>query len=421
MEFAAGARLEVRINASDVGKRVTVRSVAEAAAPGAVFTDTVGILTSWDDGVLLVTRRDGTRVRLAEDAVVAAKTVPAAPARRRGPAADFAELAGVQERGWQAVERESLGGWLLRASLVDGARGGGGTQGVDGTRGGGGAAAGFTRRANSVLPLGDPGMPLAQALDQVREWYGARGLPAYAQLATGAGDTQEVLAAQLEEHGWRREVSALVMVGALAPLAELGPEPTGSLAVAAPVAEGPEAVHAGVRLGRTPDEAWLRRYNRAAGARPGGVPPGVLAVLASGPSPWFARIDGTGGDARGGDAAGGDAGGGDAGGDGDSGRRDFVHTDKGESGNAGVPDAIGRCVVDGRWAGFAAVEVAPERRRRGLAQRVMGALARTALAEGASAAWLQVERDNEAAVALYTRLGFTVHHHYHHYRAPEAA
>ncbi|SCE05210.1 hypothetical protein GA0115252_12887 [Streptomyces sp. DfronAA-171] len=185
------------------------------------------------------------------------------------------------------MEREALGGWLLRASVVDGA--------------------GFTRRANSVLPLGDPGMPLARALDRVRGWYAARGLPAYAQLATGAGDTQEVLAAALEEHGWRREVSALVMVGALAPLAELGPEPTGPLAVAAPVAEGPEAVDPGVRLGRTPDEAWLRRYNRAAGAEPGGVPPGVLAVLASGPSPWFARIDGAGDDATPVGAAGVDA------------------------------------------------------------------------------------------------------------------
>ncbi|WP_037869267.1 hypothetical protein, partial [Streptomyces sp. SPB074] len=173
MEFAAGARLEVRISASDVGKRVTVRSVAEEAAPGAAFTDTVGILTSWDEDVLLVTRRDGTRVRLAREAVVAAKTVPAAPARRRGPAADYAELARIQERGWRAAEREELGGWLLRASVVDGA--------------------GFTRRANSVLPLGDPGVPLPEALGRVREWYAARGLPAYAQLATGAGDTQEVL------------------------------------------------------------------------------------------------------------------------------------------------------------------------------------------------------------------------------------
>ncbi|NJQ00995.1 GNAT family N-acetyltransferase [Streptomyces sp. PLAI1-29] len=85
-----------------------------------------------------------------------------------------------------------------------------------------------------------------------------------------------------------------------------------------------------------------------------------------------------------------------------------------------MPAAVGRCVVDGRWAGFSAVETAPELRRRGLASRVMAALADRALAEGASAAYLQVETDNEAARALYGRLGFTVHHRYHHWRAPGA-
>lgn len=83
------------------------------------------------------------------------------------------------------------------------------------------------------------------------------------------------------------------------------------------------------------------------------------------------------------------------------------------------PAAIGRCVVDGRWAGFAAVEVDPARRRQGLATEVMAALARRALDEGASAAWLQVEDDNAAARALYADLGFAPHHAYHHYRAPE--
>ncbi|WP_181806795.1 GNAT family N-acetyltransferase, partial [Streptomyces shenzhenensis] len=84
------------------------------------------------------------------------------------------------------------------------------------------------------------------------------------------------------------------------------------------------------------------------------------------------------------------------------------------------PAAIGRLVVDGRWAGFAAVEVDPGLRRRGLATEVMAALARRALEEGASAAWLQVETGNEGARALYRRLGFAAHHTYHHYRAPEA-
>ena len=81
-----------------------------------------------------------------------------------------------------------------------------------------------------------------------------------------------------------------------------------------------------------------------------------------------------------------------------------------------MPAAIGRCVVDGRWAGFMAVEVAPGARRQGLATAVMAALAGRALAEGASAAWLQVESDNTAARAMYAGMGFDVHHACHHYR-----
>ena len=41
---------------------------------------------------------------------------------------------------WQAPEQERLGDWLLRA------------------------AEGFTGRANSALPLGDPGSPLPEAV-----------------------------------------------------------------------------------------------------------------------------------------------------------------------------------------------------------------------------------------------------------------
>lgn len=86
---------------------------------------------------------------------------------------------------------------------------------------------------------------------------------------------------------------------------------------------------------------------------------------------------------------------------------------------ASAPGVIGRVAVDGAWALFGAVEVAPEMRRRGLARSVMGALARRAYAEGAVAAHLQVEADNVAARALYDRLGFLDHSGYH-YRRPAA-
>lgn len=326
-----GGRLEVRITPADVGKRVSARRRPEGDGAGAEFTDTVGVLTSWNDGVVSITRKSGESVHIVESSLVAGKVVPAAPARRRGPAASFRELAAVTARAWQPVESEPLGEWRLRA------------------------AGGFTRRANSALPLGDPGMPLGEAFGRVERWYEERGLPAYIQTATGAEGTQETLCAELERHGWRREVTAEVRIAALAPVGDLDADVTA------------------VRLTREPDEAWLSRYQRF--STPG---PHVLRVLGSGPAVWFATVAGE---------AGGEA-----------------------------PAAIGRCVVDGRWAGFMAVEVAPEHRRRGLATSVMAALARRALDEGASAAWLQVEEDNEGARALYDGMGFAAHHRYHHFR-----
>jgi ribosomal protein S18 acetylase RimI-like enzyme len=331
VEISATGRLEVRITAADVGKRVSTRRWSEPGTPGEKFTDTVGVLTSWDNGVLTITRKNGETVRIPESSLVAGKIVPAAPARRRGPAAAYEELAHVSARAWRPVESEPLGEWELRA------------------------ASGFTRRANSVLPIGDPGLPLDGALDAVRRWYGDRGLAAYIQTATGAEGTQELLCAELERRGWVREVTAELWIGALAPVADR--------------VVGDEVV-----LSREADQAWLARYQRK------GVSEVALKVLGSGPSVWFATVPG--------------------------------------ASEGAAPAAIGRCVVDGRWASFSAVEVDPEQRRRGLATTVMAALAGRALDEGASAAWLQVESDNAGARALYAGMGFAAHHAYHHYREP---
>ncbi|MFB8399121.1 GNAT family N-acetyltransferase [Streptomyces yangpuensis] len=326
MEITAGGLLEVRITPADVGKRVSVRRVETGLSGSPEFTDTVGVLTSWDQGVLLITKKNGQSVRMTQSSLVAGKVVPAAPARRRGPAASFEELSRVCARSWQPLESEPLGGWTLRA------------------------AAGFTRRANSVLPAGDPGIPLDDALARVTSWYAERGLPAFVQASTGAAGTQELLCAELERRGWASEASAEVRIGALAPVGDVDAPASGS-----------------VRLTRVPDEEWLGRYGRVSD------PDVARRVLVEGPSVWFASLPG--------------------------GR------------------AIGRCVVDGRWAGFAAVTVDPEHRREGLATAVMAALARRALEEGASAAWLQVETDNAGALALYDGLGFAAHHSYHHFRA----
>ena len=72
------------------------------------------------------------------------------------------------------------------------------------------------------------------------------------------------------------------------------------------------------------------------------------------------------------------------------------------------------------WAGLTAIEVAPAYRRRGLAAAVTTALIAHAAQRGADRVFLQVEDDNEAALALYRRLGFITHHGYHYRVAPES-
>lgn len=325
-EFSSAGRLEIRITPADVGKRVSVRQLVEINDGHPTFTDTVGVLASWDKGVVCVTRRTGETVQIAEEALVAGKVVPPAPARRGAgvPRVTAEALEKIASRAWPPAQSAALGDWTLRA------------------------AGGFTRRANSVLVAGDPGVPVDEALAYVRKWYGERGLTAWLQVP----DTSPY-GERAAEHGWVREADTVIRTAPLAPLTSL------------PADAGPGH---GVELSRTPDAAWLASYHRT-----GDLAQAALGVVAGGPSVWFAT----------------------------------------------APGAIGRCAVDGPWALFGAVEVEPAARRRGLATAVMGALARQAYAEGATAAYLQVEADNEAARALYDRLGFTDHHGYH-YRRPAA-
>ncbi|KRV47064.1 acetyltransferase [Wenjunlia vitaminophila] len=331
--FALGGQLDVRITPSDVGLRVSVRRVLEITGGRPVLGDVIGDLISWEDGTLVIARRSGETVRVCEESLVAGKTVPRTPPRRRGASTSTpAELQVVAARGWPAWESEQLGEWTLRA------------------------AGGFTRRANSVLATGGPAVPLHEALSLVTAWYAERGQRPCVQLTTGSD-----LDAELERRGWTAEAETRVLTAPLLPLTALRDD--GSA----------------VRLTRRLTEGWLTRYRRT-GAD-------AARVLAAGPSVWFAEAHHTGG----------------------------AEPDPGQAPDAGGhPVAIGRCVVDGRWAGFAAVEVAHEHRRRGLATAVLGALADQAAREGADLAYLQVEADNTAANALYLKLGFTPHHTYHY-------
>jgi GNAT superfamily N-acetyltransferase len=74
--------------------------------------------------------------------------------------------------------------------------------------------------------------------------------------------------------------------------------------------------------------------------------------------------------------------------------------------------ASGVAAYDRDWVGFRSVEVSPAHRRRGLGLAIMAALLEWGAERGATTAYLQVLGDNEPALGLYERLGFTPHHRY---------
>ncbi|MEO3782380.1 hypothetical protein ABGB12_03555 [Actinocorallia sp. B10E7] len=62
-----------------MGERVSLRRRLQTGE----YSDVVGILESWSDGVLTVRRRDDELVEVPEEIIVAGKVVPPAPPRRR--------------------------------------------------------------------------------------------------------------------------------------------------------------------------------------------------------------------------------------------------------------------------------------------------------------------------------------------------
>jgi len=84
----------------------------------------------------------------------------------------------------------------------------------------------------------------------------------------------------------------------------------------------------------------------------------------------------------------------------------------------GVPAATGLGVVDGGWLGVFAMLTLPEHRGRGAARAALAALARFASARGAERLYLQVERENAPALALYASAGFRELYGYHYRTHP---
>lgn len=78
------------------------------------------------------------------------------------------------------------------------------------------------------------------------------------------------------------------------------------------------------------------------------------------------------------------------------------------------------CVHDGDLAGLFEIATAEAVRNRGHGRHLVLSALKWARLRGASQAWLQVEADNEPALALYRSLGFEEVYRYH-YRRPAGA
>lgn len=218
-----------------MGMRVTVRRVVDRDAEGRLqFADVVGDLLSLDDETAVVEGRHGP-VDIPVGLVVAAR--PAVPST-----ADELALQATAAAALQPAETEPLGGWLLRA---------------DG---------GFTRRANSVLPLRQPGMPVGEALQRAHDWYAARGLPLIIQVPLEA---RRLLDAELRERGWADEAETDLLTARLDRLtAEPAVDP------------------APVSLAREPDDAWLTAYRDG-----GALTSAGRALLTRHENVAFARVE----------------------------------------------------------------------------------------------------------------------------------
>jgi len=335
-----------------LGSRVVVRWRLEQAdeSTGATLTDSVGTLSAADERTLTVETSRGPVV-VERARVVAAKEVPPKPTRRGAPhrALGIEELQRVMAPSWGAVEREQLGDWLLRAS------------------------SGFTQRGNSVVPLGDPGLPLAEAVERVEHWYAARDLRAKFAVAgpQGFDPADDALGALLLSRGYTAGSLTLNLTATTAEVAAADP--------------GGPTVHTAT----DPQGAWLEAYRRTRTTVPGATE----AVLRGSPRQVFGHITPGGGLSQ------------------QLGLRPATAAGT-------TPIALGRLGIGHGWAGLGAVWTDPAYRGRGLAAHLTARLAAQARAEGVHLVHLQVEHDNDGAIRLYRRLGFQVHSSYAYLTAP---
>jgi N-acetylglutamate synthase len=178
---------QVRIPDALLGRRVSVRFRVGEHAGRPLYRDAVGeLFADGADRVHVHTRRGPVRVDRAS--VVAVRAVPPAPPRRASLSA-VVRLEELCAGAWPAPVDRRLGAWRLRA------------------------ADGWTGRANAALAVGDPGLPIPAALEEVARFAHEHGIPPRVHAPMGSSWDRAVAAQgwQLDAgHAAGAEVTVLV-------------------------------------------------------------------------------------------------------------------------------------------------------------------------------------------------------------------
>lgn len=220
------------------------------------------------------------------------------------------------------------------------------------------AMRGVTRRANSVWTFEATGdMPVDERVARAEAWYASRRLPATFQVTDRA--RPEGLDAALAQRGYAIDAPVSIQVAATAD-------------VRAALSAGDTGVT------RTCSDEWFEiSAHRGRFANVPEIYRGLLRRIGAGARFALARVD-------------------------------------------GQPAAVGLGVIDRGMMGVFSMLTLPPVRRRGAGRAVLAALAAAAQEEGVGALYLQVERDNPPAIALYAAASFRELYGYHYRLAPVA-
>jgi ribosomal protein S18 acetylase RimI-like enzyme len=259
-------------------------------------------------------------------------------------------LEAVCADGWPALVDRPLGQWRLRA------------------------AGGFTGRANSCLAVGDPGLPMTEALAEVRSFAAAHDVPARVQVPEGSPWHSSILEKDWhpDEHhgaGWRVEVL-------VAGITELTPS----------------AIHRNSGVSKITLEDRSRWRTAAVEPTSEAFAEAQEHVLTA---PGLADVGFA-----------------------------LAHPEPATEASTEPTNEprtpigfVRMAVVDGHLY-VTRLSVSEDHRRRGLATALMAAATRWGRERDARWSVLQVASHNTAALALYRRLGFSTHHRYVYLRHP---